>query len=474
MSPTATPTTPTTPPATAPTGSAGSRASAAVVFVAVVVLASGVLAQLVGPFIRRDDWPFLLPAGTPGAADPILKVEGEGRWLSYAWWLVVGQHGTPTTAVVVFFAAYVLFVVGLWRLFRVTGRVTGVLLGAALLVSPLWIRLIYWPGTLSACAVVAAAGVWTLPWAARRRRGLAAWVVVVAVLSVLTYPPVGGLLLIAAAVHLRDRPWKDLLFLVGGFLVGFATGIVVVSVANLVAFGNFGPEIAAWRNPNQLGSSGDLLVNARRYLRQLLGIRRTLGPAGVVGLVSAVLALVDPRVRPVLLKVFLAVAVVAGLECAQTLVTGVRTNVRGSLWAWLAVVLPGALLLAGSTWSRRAGQASLLVLAVLGLFAWRSDIGVHQATKRGYDEIVASAVQSTGSDPAREVVFFQDPAERRTARGQITAGTLRMMLFEEAGVVVRWCRASECTRLASRADQGPVHDLGSVTGVVVPSPPAVL
>jgi len=178
--------------------------------------------------------------------------------------------------------------------------------------------------------------------------------------------------------------------------------------------------------------------------------------------------------RPVLLKVFLAVAVVAGLECAQTLVTGVRTNVRGSLWAWLAVVLPGALLLAGSTWSRRAGQASLLVLAVIGLFAWRSDIGAHQATKRGYDDIVASAVQSSASDPAREVVFFQDPAERRTARGQITAGTLRMMFFEEAGIVVRWCRASECTQLASRADQGPVHDLGSVTGVVVPSPPAVL
>jgi len=341
-------------------------------------------------------------------------------------------------------------------------------------VSPLWIRLIYWPGTLSASAVVAAAGVWTLPWAATRRRGLAAWVVVVAVLSVLTYPPVGGLLLIAAAVHLRNRPWKDLLLLVGGFLVGFATGVVVVSVANLVAFGSFGPEIAAWRNPNQLGSLGDLLVNARRYKRQLLGIRTTLGPAGVVGLVSAVLALLDPRVRPVLLKVFLAVAVVAGLECAQTLVTGVRTNVRGSLWAWLAVVLPGALLLAGSTWSRRAGQASLLVLAVIGLFAWRSDIGAHQATKRGYDDIVASAVQSSASDPAREVVFFQDPAERRTARGQITAGTLRMMFFEEAGVVVRWCRASECTQLASRADQGPVHDLGSVTGVVVPSPPAVL
>ena len=471
MSPTATPTRPTGP---APTGSAASRASVAVAFVAVVVLASGVLAQLVGPFIRRDDWPFLLPAGTPGAADPIAKVEEEGRWVGYAWWLLVGQHGTPTTAVLVFFTGYVLFVVGLWRLFRVTGRVTGVLLGAALLVSPLWIRLIYWPGSLSASAVVAAVGVWTLPWAARRRRGLAVWVVVAGVLAVLTYPPVGGLLLIAAAVHLRERPWKDVLFLVGGFLVGFATGIVAASLVNLVAFGHFGPEIAGWRNPNELRSPGDLLVNARRYAGQLLGIGRALGLAGVVGLASVVLALLDPRVRPVLLKVFLAVAVVAGLECAQTLVTGVRTNVRGSLWAWLAVVLPGALLLAGSTWSRRAGQASLLVLAVVGLLAWRSDLGVHQETKRSYDEIVASAVRATAGDPTREVVFHQDPAERRTARGGITAGTLRMMFFEQAGVVVRWCRASECAQLESRAAEGPVHDLGTVTGVVVPSPPAVL
>ena len=96
-------------------------------------------------------------------------------------------------------------------------------------------------------------------------------------------------------------------------------------------------------------------------------------------------------------------AVVAGLECAQTLVTGVRTNVRGSLWAWLAVVLPGALLLAGSTWSRRAGQASLLVLAVIGLLAWRSDLGVHQETDRADDDLAAlgRAIPPRPTPPAR-------------------------------------------------------------------------
>ncbi len=100
--------------------------------------------------------------------------------------------------------------------------------------------------------------------------------------------------------------------------------------------------------------------------------------------------------------------------------------------------------------------------------------GIHQATKRDHDEIVAAAVATRAGDPTREVVFYQDPADRRTARGRITAGTLQMMFYQQAGVVVRWCRAAECAQLAQRAARGRVQDLGSVTGVVVPSPPAVL
>lgn len=462
---------PTPPPPTPLTLPRGAVVLAAV---AVVVLASGVVAQLAGPYIRRDDWPFLLPPDTPGAADPIAKVREEGRWLSYGWWLLVGQHGTPVTAVVVLFSAYVLFVVGLWRLLRVTGLVAGGILAAALLVSPLWIRLVYWPGTMSASAVVAAAGVWTLPRAARRRWSLVGWVLVVTVLSVLTYPPVGGLLLIAALVHLRDQPWREVLAVVGGFVAGFGLGAVAAFGLNGLAFGHFGVAIADWRNPNRLSSPADLRVNAGREARQLVLLAKALGWAAVVGIAAVVVGLVDARVRAALLKVGLAVAVVAGLECVQTLVTGVRTNVRGSLWAWLAVVVPAGLLLTGSRRSRAIGVLALVLLAVGGLQAWRWDVGTHQETRRSYDAIVAAAVQTRVDDPAREVVLHQDPAERRTTRGGITAGTLRMMFYERAGVVVRWCRAEECARLAELAPRGPVHDLGTVTGVVVPSPPAVL
>ena len=375
------------------------------------------------------------------------------------------------TAVAVFVTAYVVFVVGVWRLFGITGRVSGFLLCVALLVSPLWVRLIYWPGTLSASAIVAAAAVWTLPATSRHRSRLVGWALVVGVLSVLTYPPVLGLLLIAAAVHLRHRPWKDVLLVVATLLAGFALGVVVAFLLNRIAFGHFGVQIADWRRPRRPGDLHDLWVNAVAYRRQAVHLTTTLGWASVLGLGSAVLALVDARVRPAFLKVATAVAVVAGLECAQTLLTGVRTNVRGSLWAWLAVVVVAGLLLAGSPWSRRAGQAVLLALSVVGVLAWRADLATHQATRSTYDEIVESALETSAG---RDVVFYQDPAQRRTARGQITAGTLRMMFYEDAGVVVRWCRPAQCRQLSGLAAAGSVHDLGSVTGVVVPPPPATL
>ena len=442
-----------------------------VVFVALVVAMTGVVAQLVHPFVRRDDWPFLLPRNSPGANDPIDKVRQEGRWLSYGWWWLIGQHGTPVTAAVVFFVAYLLFVVGLWRLFGIGQAVPGVLLGAALMVSPVWVRLTYWPGTLSASAVVAAAGVWVLPWAARRRRRFVGWLVVVTVLAVLAYPPVGGALLIAAAVHLRRRPWADVVVMCGTFVAGFAVGVVVSFLLNWMAFGHFGVAIAGWRDPNALRSPHDLLVNGHRYAGQAVRLVMALRWPAVVGAVAVVVALADPLVRPMVQRVAAVVAVVAGLECAQTLTTGVRTDVRGSVWAWLAVVVPAGLLLLGSRWSRRAGLACLLALTVLGVRAWHGNIATHQHTRSSYDTIIGSALTMS---QGRRIVLYQVPAERHTARGQITAGTLRMMFFDEAGVVVRWCRPTECAALASVARSGPVHDLGAVTGVVVPAPPATL
>lgn len=451
-----------------------SRWAVASAFVVIGVVLSGVLPQLLAPFIRRDDWQYMLPAGTPGVTDLYARNHYEGRWVNYAYWLVLGQHSSPALAVLVLFTAYLLFVVGLWRLFATTSWVAGVLLGLALLVSPIWIRLIYWPATLGPSAVVAATGVWTLPWALARRRRLVVWVVLFTVLSVLTYPPVAALLLLSATVGLRGRSWRTVLLTLGAFVGGFALGIATIYALNWFAFGHFGVRIAQWRNPNPVESLSDLRTNAARYKRQLIALARALGPAAVIGIGAWIAGLVDARVRPALLRVLAALVVVVGLEAAQTVLTGVRTNLRGSLWAWLAVVIPAGLLLAGSAWSRRLAYVCLTALAATGLLAWRGDVGVHQETRRQYDAIVATALHAAGGGPAKPIVFYQDPAERGTTRGAITAGTFHMMFQDRGGVVPRWCRPAECAEIASRASEGPVIDLGPVTAVVVPHPPRVL
>src|SRR3954447_17941363 len=91
------------------------------VLTAAVVLTE-VYAQALAPWIRRDDWPYLLPARTPTATDVVAKNLNEGRWLNSAWWFVVGQHGTALSASLTYVTAYVVFVSGLWRLLRPTDR----------------------------------------------------------------------------------------------------------------------------------------------------------------------------------------------------------------------------------------------------------------------------------------------------------------------------------------------------------------
>lgn len=462
------------------------RALLVVGVVVVALLLTDAVAQALTPYIRRDDWPYLLPQHTAYATDVYAKNLNEGRWLNWVWWLVVGQHGTAVSAALTYVAAYALFVAGFWRLVRrrlpPLHWAVDALLGLTLFASVLWVRLLYWPGTLTPSVLVAAAGVWTLPAASRRRSHLALWLLVTTVLAVLTYPPVAGVLIVCVALQLGAQSWRRLALVGLGFLLAYAVGIGVIYVLNAIAFGHPGIVVAAWRRPNPLTSLYDAKVNTLRALRSLARLGVAVWPALLVGVLAAALGLWDRSVRPRVLRVLAAVALVVGLGALQTLVTGVVTDPRGELWVWPAVVLPAALLLAGSHWSPRVGVAALAALAVIGTLTWRADVGDHQASQRRYAALAqeATALRPDGSRPV--VVLYQAPRERATARGRITAGTLQMMIrAESGGVVPRWCRPAECTRIAARAPHrgtaggaGAVVRVGTLVGVVVPHPPARL
>ncbi len=467
------------------------------VVIAVALLVTEGLTQAVTPFIRTDDWPFLVPEHTPGIGSVVAHDLTEGRWLNSLWWHLVGQYGTPTTASLTYIAGYAVLVAGLWRVLHRAGirptPLLDALLGLALFASAVWVQLLYWPGTLTPSVIVGALAAWSLPWAARSRLGLGAWLLLMEVAAVLTYPPVGVVLVLFAVVLLRDAPWRRILALLGGWVVAFGIGVAVAYTLNWFAFGTFGLKVAAWRQPNPLTSVHALHVNASRYLRTALSLWSAQWWAAVAAAVAIGAGWRDPAVRPRLQRLLVGFAVVAGMEAAQTLATGIVTDPRGQLWTWLVALLPIALLLAGPRVlhlrlpGRRAVPVSaiatgtLVTLAVGGTLAWRADIGEHQATRAEYAAIAAAAtrVRPDGTHPT--VVIYQDPRSRATGPGGVAAGLLHFAVRQDQdGRMPGWCSRIECREIGARVAHRSVVDLGRVGGLpdvvaaVVPAPPTWL
>ncbi|GAA5017651.1 hypothetical protein GCM10023258_04040 [Terrabacter aeriphilus] len=449
--------------------------AATVAAIVVAIVVGGLLSQLVHPFLRHDDWQAVLPQGAPGSTAHVARNRYEGRWLNTVYWFVVGQRAPLSVAMAVFVAGYAAFVAGLVRLLRLRVAPSVFLATLALLVSPVWVRLAYWPGTLSAAMLVAGAAVWTLPWARRRHVTLGLWLVGSVVASVLSYPPVALLLLLALALCELAAPVRRLVLLAGGFVAAYGLGVLLTFALNALAFGQFGVTISAWRRPNPLRSPEALVTNVGRYLAQLEALGSSLGWAWVVGAVGLVVAVAGRSTRRSALVVLGAVGVVVALEGGLTVVTGVVAGERASLWAWPAICLPIALLLKGIRPMRRFAAGALAIVAALGLAAWRADLGDHQTTRQQYDAIVDETAQLAADHPGQRVVLWMEPRWRVTVQGSMTAVTLRSMLYVERGLNPRWCRPVECDLIAHDVARHPsaasARRVDGMTVMLVPSPP---
>lgn len=440
----------------------------------VASLLTGVLVQVFHPFIRHDDWPFTLPGDAPGSSGQFSRNRYEGRWLNSAYWLAFGQWTSIVVASIVFFTAHCAYTWGFVRLFRLRGRVSLFVLTLAVFLSPVWVRLVYWPGVLSAPMIVAAAAVWTLPWARRRRNILAAWLLLFTALAVLSYPPVAALVFLSLVVTELGSGVRRLALLATGFVTAYGMGVLAVYTANWFAFGEFGLTISAWRRPNPLVSTDALLENLSRYGHQFANVATVLGWAGVIAVACLVWALVEPSTRRAALVALGGMAAVVGLEAALTVYSGVVTSPRSSLWAWPAAFLPAALLLKGTRPARRFGAAALLGVALVGGLVWRSDLGEHQQTRVQYDAIAADVAAVVTAHPDDQVVMWAEPKLRRHPSAVMTAVTLQQMLYDQYGIYPRWCKADVCTSIAQAVAQQPTADVLRVDGLTVlrlPRPP---
>ncbi|GGM86345.1 hypothetical protein GCM10009721_08910 [Terrabacter tumescens] len=465
---------------------------------AVAFLVTQAVAQAVTPFIRQDDWPFLLPDGTKGVLPPAYYNSSEGRWLNTLWWQVVGQHGTPTTASMTYAVGYLALVAGLWRLLHLSGirprPVADVLLGLALYASAVWVQLLYWPGALTPSVLVAAAAAWLLPWAARSRVRLGLWLLVAEAAAVMTYPPVGVVLLVFTVVHLRESPWRRVLSVIAAWVAAFAVGVAISYTLNWLVYGHFGLDLPAWRQSNPMTSVDAFVTNAGRWLSATGAMWAAQWWVAAVGLVAVVLGWRDRAVRPRLQRLLVVLAVACGLDAAQTLATGIVTEARGQLWTWLVALLPVALLLldrprdegdapegAHGIRHPRIGHvatALLAVLAVAGVLSWRADIGAHQATRMEFAAIAEQATAHAPGTTVPTIVLWQDPAARNSRDGRLIASTMVMAVREQTGgILPRMCRGQECIDLSQLAAAGPVVRLdvpggsGHVVAIIMPPTP---
>ena len=445
--------------------------------IALAILVTGVWLQLTHPFIRHDDWPFTMRRSEPGGQNIFARNKTEGRWLNWLYWYVVGKRTSILVASTIFFTSYAAYVWGTMRLLALRRAWQVFLVTFALMVSGVWVRLIYWPATLSASMIVIALGVWTLPLARRHRLALAAWMLLFVTLAVLSYPPVAALLLFAVAVSEAGAGLRRLLVLGIGFVLSYGFGVLTVYTLNWFAFGEFGLAISAWRQPNPLRSMADLVENLDRYGRQFSAVAMLVGLAGAVGLVCMVWAVVDRRTRRPGIVTLCATLVAIAIEGGLTLVSGVVTGARASLWVWPAICIPAALLLKGFRWSRVAGTVALVVISVVGTMAWRTDLDAHQATRIQYDALIRAGATVSAEHPGLRVVKWTDPPWRTNARGNITAVTVTNMMWDQYRIYPEWCAPAECTRIAAAAKQAPGANVLVVDDLVVvriPRPPGWL
>ena len=76
---------------------------------------------------------------------------------------------------------------------------------------------------------------------------LGLWLVLGEVAAVLTYPPIGIVLLVFAVAYLRAAPWRRMLTVAAAWVVGFALGVGVAYTLNWIVYGHFGlqPRLGA-------------------------------------------------------------------------------------------------------------------------------------------------------------------------------------------------------------------------------------
>ncbi|WP_413719772.1 hypothetical protein [Silicimonas sp. MF1-12-2] len=335
-------------------------------------------ANLPDPFVRHDDFPFVL--GMPEVYYE--KTLNEGRWLNYLF-LVKPFLVPPAVGMLLYLVAWSVFAAA----FAVHsfGPKVDIFPGARLLLAflialtPQMFEIGQWFNTiLPGTWVLAVFGLVCL-FAPRR----------IAIFSMLIFVPLGFsayntfpfyMLAMLLCRLDQDRSLRDLASVLALFVVSFAIGMYGTYALNWYAHGVFGIEEAEWRRPNYVESLSDLGENAGVLVHFLANLLYAYGfnskLAGfLIFAVSTLSVLVLLRYdRMLTLYAFCPVVLGLGLLSGYALMTGINVPVRATAFLWFVAsfsLIVSMQILSVSLLSRAV--LGMLLFAVLAFWAYREN-----------------------------------------------------------------------------------------------------
>lgn len=442
----------------------------AAVGIALALAATSAYLQVVHPALAQDDWDTLLPVDKVQLDVMRYRLLAEGRWLNLAWWRTAGQLLTPVTASVIYFAAHAAFVLRLAR--KLAAGWTGALVAAALFASPMVALLAAWPAVQTPSMVVLAASTWTLPLCRHRLRPLLVWMVLSAVLAMLTYQPVSLVLLVVLVLEELHRSTRHLVLVGTGFCVTWVTSALVMFTLNWVGFGVFGLRVQAWRQPNPVHDLGDLVVNLGRAGSHFRDVGQQIALPVLLGSLALVVCLWTRTLRKPGVVLLVTVVVAAGLESSGTVVGGFVVAFRSSMWVWVCLVVAVSWLaqLPRRRW-RLVSAAATAAIALSGAVYWHVLVSDRQAQLAAYDRIDQQVAGLLEKHPGARVMIVGSPEDWDNSYFRAEAQYVHGRTLFEHGARAAYCNPTSCP--AARDQQVLEQQVGLYDGdqITVRPPP---
>ncbi len=422
----------------------------AAVGIIVAILASRLFVQLSHPFISFDDWDNLLPIDEYRERFLFGRLAYEGRWLNWAVWRLGGWILTPITATLVYFGAYAAFVLRFAQ--RLVPGWWGLVVAAALFVSPMVCEAGYWPAVLGPSMVVLAVAAWTLPLLNHKTGWLLGWLGVFTLLTMLSYQPATLLLFVMVVFEERHRSLRQLAALAVAFVLAWGSSIAVTFTLNWLAFGVFGLKPQLWRQPNRLEDLNTLATNLGRIGNHFTQILVILTVPVLLGLVAMAGCLAVRSLRQNTVGLVLATVVVAGLESVTTLILGYVIPFRSSMWVWVVIVMAISYLFgAGRRIIRVVAAAAAVAVAVSGSLYWGKSVATKQALLAEYDAVQSQLGRLLVENPGADVLIVGSARDWKWWGFIHQATYLRSRTVDEFGVRLRFCRPPRC-RVSTRPE----------------------